>query len=84
MVSSEIQLKAFFERQNQLLQRERAAEIERTSLLLSSCSQKLLEKKGLALGGLGVVGINIGLGGKRWTESQNDKACAEGIMHDVA
>jgi hypothetical protein len=51
---------------------------------LSSCSQKLLEKKGLALGGLGVVGINIGLGGKRWTEFPNDKLHAKGTVHDAA
>lgn len=83
-MSSEIQLRAFLERQNQLLHRERAAEIERTSLLLSSCSQKLLEKRGLALGGLGVVGINIGLGGKRWIEFLIFKSCAENIVHGAA
>ncbi|KAF9515834.1 hypothetical protein BS47DRAFT_1371885 [Hydnum rufescens UP504] len=74
MLSSEIQLRAFLERQSQLLQRERTAEIERTSLLLSSCSPKLLEKKGLALGGLGVVGINIGLGGKSLIELERPSA----------
>ncbi|KAG8802805.1 hypothetical protein FRC16_008621 [Serendipita sp. 398] len=59
------QLEAFLERQKQLLAEERQAEIDQTSLLLSNCSPKLLEKKGLALLGLGVVNVNIGLGGKR-------------------
>ena len=64
MVTTE-QLEAFFDRQRQLLAQERQAEIDQTSLLLSNCSAKLLEKKGLALFGLGVVNVNIGLGGKR-------------------
>lgn len=48
-----------------LLDRERVAEIERSALLLTNCGPKLLEQKGLALNGLGVAGISIGLGGKR-------------------
>ncbi|KAI0924135.1 hypothetical protein AcW2_005101 [Taiwanofungus camphoratus] len=40
------------------------AEIERTSLLLSICGPKLLERRGLALGGLGIASANVGLGGK--------------------
>jgi DNA polymerase alpha-associated DNA helicase A len=61
---SETDLSAFISRQRELLAQERNAEVERTSLLLSNCSQKLLEQKGLALGGLGVASINVGLGGK--------------------
>jgi hypothetical protein len=63
--ASDADLIRFIARQRQLLTREREAEIERTSLLLSNCSHKLLEQKGLALGGLGVVSVEIGLGGKR-------------------
>lgn len=57
-------LQEFIARQRTLLQAERDAEVEKTGLLLSACSPKLLETKGLALGGLGVVGVNIGLGDK--------------------
>lgn len=58
------QLKAFIARQRLLLAEEREAEIIRSSLLLSNCGPKLLEQKGLLLGGLGIVSVNIGLGGK--------------------
>lgn len=64
MVTTEDQLNAFIARQRLLLLKEREAEISRSSLLLSNCGPKLLEQKGLSLGGLGVVSINIGLGGK--------------------
>lgn len=64
-MASGSELAAFLDRQTLLLKRERDAEIERTSLLLSSCGPKLLERKGLALGALGVASIRIGLGGKR-------------------
>ncbi|KAG8830770.1 hypothetical protein FRC17_004265 [Serendipita sp. 399] len=64
-MTSPAQLDAFLDRQRHLLARERQEEIDQTSLLLSNCSPKLLEKKGLALLGLGVVNVNIGLGGKR-------------------
>uniref|UniRef100_A0A8H7XU73 DNA helicase n=1 Tax=Psilocybe cubensis TaxID=181762 RepID=A0A8H7XU73_PSICU len=63
-MASESDLKAFISQQRVLLSKERDAEIERSSLLLSNCGPKLLEQKGLALGGLGIVGMNIGLGGK--------------------
>ena len=63
-MSTEEQLRAFIKRQRELLTRERDAEIERTSLLLSNCGPKLLEQKGLALNGVGVASVNIGLGGK--------------------
>lgn len=54
----------FIARQKALLTNEREEEVKRTSLLLSKCSQKTLEQNGLALGGLGVVSMNVGLGGK--------------------
>lgn len=63
-MATDDQLSAFIARQHQLLDRERNAEIERTSLLLSNCPPKLLEQKGLCLAGLGVSSIGIGLGGK--------------------
>lgn len=62
--STESSLRTFITRQHTLLSRERGAEIERTSLLLTNCAPKLLEQKGLALGNLGVVSAGIGLGGK--------------------
>ena len=63
-MTSEADLKAFIDRQRVLLAKERDAEIERSSLLLSNCGPKLLEQKGLAVLGLGIAGMNIGLGGK--------------------
>lgn len=63
-MASEGDIKAFINRHRDLLKKERNAEIERSALLLTNCGPKLLEQKGLALGSLGVVGINIGLGGK--------------------
>ncbi|KAG2073945.1 hypothetical protein BDR04DRAFT_1140997 [Suillus decipiens] len=56
--------KAFIDRHRELLSKEHSAKIERSALLFTICGPKLLEQKGLALGSLGVVGINIGLGGK--------------------
>ena len=41
----------FLTRQLHLLAAERQAEIDQTSLLASNCSPKLLEKRGLAIGG---------------------------------
>ena len=64
-MATESEVAAFLDRQITLLQHEREAEIEQTALLLSSCGPKLLERKGLALGALGVASIQIGLGGKR-------------------
>ncbi|KAG2007100.1 DNA helicase [Coprinopsis cinerea AmutBmut pab1-1] len=74
MSGQEDRLKAFITRQKQLLQSERDAEIERSSLLLSNCGPKLLEQKGLALNGLGVASINIGLGGKTLVELERPTA----------
>jgi DNA polymerase alpha-associated DNA helicase A len=59
------QLAAFIKRQRALLNRERNAEIEQSALLLTNCGPKLLEQKGLAILGLGIASINVGLGGKR-------------------
>lgn len=66
MDSALLNVQAFIARQRLLLEREREAEIERSSLLLSNCGPKLLEQKGLSLGGLGIVSVNIGLGGKTY------------------
>ena len=63
-MATNTQLSAFIARHRLLLSRERDAEVERSSLLLSNCGTKLLEQKGLSLGGLGIVSVNIGLGGK--------------------
>ena len=63
-MSSETQLAAFFARHRLLLAKERDEEISRSSLLLTNCAPKLLEQKGLAITGLGVVDAKIGLGGK--------------------
>ncbi|KAF7293044.1 AAA domain-containing protein [Mycena indigotica] len=71
---SKLRLTAFFARQRALLVKERGAEIERSSLLLTNCSAKLLEQKGLALLGLGIVNINIGLGGKTLVELERPSA----------
>lgn len=65
----EATLDAFIERHRSLLALEREAEVERTSLLLTNCAPKLLEQRGLALGGLGVVSAGIGLGGKTYVIS---------------
>ena len=65
MASDDSDLKLFTTRQLHLLSQEKEAEIERTSLLISKCSHKLFEQRGLALGGLGVASVAIGLGGKR-------------------
>ncbi|KAF8065235.1 P-loop containing nucleoside triphosphate hydrolase protein [Lyophyllum atratum] len=64
----------FIARQRLLLKKERDAEITRSSLLLSNCGPKLLEQKGLSLGGLGIVGVNIGLGGKTLVELERPTA----------
>ncbi len=63
-MSTDEQIKAFITRHHQLLDKEREAEIERTSLLLSNCPPKLLEQKGLCLASLSIGSVGIGLGGK--------------------
>jgi hypothetical protein len=66
------QLAIFIRRLQELLALERAAEEEQTRLLNSKCSHKLLEQKGLALGGLGVASVSLGLGGKRYVWKQDN------------
>ncbi|PCH37521.1 hypothetical protein WOLCODRAFT_92409 [Wolfiporia cocos MD-104 SS10] len=73
-MASENELRAFIARHRVLLDREREAEVERSSLLLSNCGPKLLEQKGLALGGLGIASVNIGLGGKTIVELERPAA----------
>ncbi|KAL0946071.1 hypothetical protein HGRIS_012344 [Hohenbuehelia grisea] len=73
-MTSEAEIQAFVSKHLQLLSKERDAEVERSSLLLSNCGPKLLEQKGLALNGLGVVGVNIGLGGKTLVELERPVA----------
>ncbi|KJA25231.1 hypothetical protein HYPSUDRAFT_64818 [Hypholoma sublateritium FD-334 SS-4] len=73
-MATEDDLRIFIDRQRALLAKERDAEIERSSLLLSNCGPKLLEQKGLSVGGLGVVGMNIGLGGKTLVELDRPSA----------
>ncbi|EIN14507.1 P-loop containing nucleoside triphosphate hydrolase protein [Punctularia strigosozonata HHB-11173 SS5] len=72
--SNDAELVAFIARQRELLARERQEEVNRSSLLLSNCSQKQLEHKGLAIGGLGVASLNIGLGGKTLVELERPTA----------
>ncbi|KAH9942064.1 P-loop containing nucleoside triphosphate hydrolase protein [Amylocystis lapponica] len=78
-MSTDEQLRAFISRHRLLLGKEREAEVERTSLLLSNCGPKVLEQKGLALGGLGVTNVNVGLGGKTHLTKlrPGDLACIE-------
>ena len=64
MAPTDKELSDFIDRHRHLLAQEREAEVERSSLLLSNCGPKLLEQKGLALIGLGVASIGVGLGGK--------------------
>ncbi|KAF9224765.1 P-loop containing nucleoside triphosphate hydrolase protein [Gyrodon lividus] len=72
--SNESTVKAFIARHRTLLALEREAEIERTSLLLTNCAPKLLEQRGLSLGGLGVVSAGVGLGGKTLVELERPAA----------
>ncbi|KAG8691523.1 hypothetical protein FRC11_002113 [Ceratobasidium sp. 423] len=65
MATTSNDLEQFLNQMRALCLKERMAEVEQSSLLLSACGPKLLEQKGLALLGLGVSNIQIGLGGKR-------------------
>ncbi|WWC61895.1 uncharacterized protein I303_104481 [Kwoniella dejecticola CBS 10117] len=67
-------LEAFISRHQYLLELERKAEEEQTRLLNSKCSPKLLEQRGLALGGLGCSNISVGLGGKSLIELNRPSA----------
>ncbi|KAG9226737.1 hypothetical protein CCMSSC00406_0008437 [Pleurotus cornucopiae] len=73
-MSSESDIHEFVDKYKALLLQERNEEIDRSSLLLSNCGPKLLELKGLALGGLSVVEMNIGLGGKTLVELERPLA----------
>ncbi|KAF9804446.1 hypothetical protein IEO21_09395 [Rhodonia placenta] len=73
-MTSEDEIRAFIAQHRILLAKERDAEVQRSSLLLSNCSPRLLEQKGLALLGLGVVGVNIGLGAKTLVELERPTA----------
>ncbi|KAJ7481461.1 P-loop containing nucleoside triphosphate hydrolase protein [Mycena latifolia] len=65
-MSTEAHLSSFFQRQRHLLAQERAAEVDRSSLLLSNCAPKLLEQKGLSLGGpLSTYNRNLTFEGER-------------------
>lgn len=72
LVPSREQLDVFIARLQLLLDRERGAEEEQTRLLNSKCSHKLLEQRGLAIGGVGVAAVSMGLGGKRWVHPAGD------------
>ncbi|KAF8270589.1 P-loop containing nucleoside triphosphate hydrolase protein [Lactarius quietus] len=65
---------SFIDKHLDLLSRERDAEIGRTSLVVSKCGPKLLEQKGLALNGLGVANIGVGLGNKTLVELERPSA----------
>ncbi|TBU35975.1 P-loop containing nucleoside triphosphate hydrolase protein [Dichomitus squalens] len=73
-MATDEQSKAFIARHRELLNKEREAEIERTSLLLSNCPPKVLEQKGLCLAGLGIASVGIGLGGKTLVELERPAA----------
>lgn len=57
-------LTLYFNRLSHLLSLESSADQARTSLLASNCSWDVLAQRGLALNGLSVAGISLGLGGK--------------------
>lgn len=65
-MATQTDIRAFIDRQRILLSKEREAEVEKSSLLLSNCGPKLLEQKGHSLNGLGIASVNIGLGGKTY------------------
>ncbi|KAJ3536793.1 hypothetical protein NM688_g6788 [Phlebia brevispora] len=73
-LSTDEQIRAFIDKHRVLLAKEREADIERTSLLLTKCPPSLLEQKGLALGGLGVSNVTVGLGGKTLVELERSTA----------
>ena len=70
-MASTVELQDFINRQRILLAKEREAEIDRSSLLLSNCGPKILEQKGLSLGNLGVVSMHVGLGGITYALNQS-------------
>lgn len=64
ITGNEKRLSDFFDLQLYLLKQERDAEIEQNSLLLTNCSRKLLEQRGLAVLSLSVNNTTIGIGGR--------------------
>ncbi|KAI5118949.1 hypothetical protein M0805_006295 [Coniferiporia weirii] len=67
----------FFDRHLSLLELEKNAEIEQNTLLLSNCSPKLLEQRGLALLNLSVINIQVGMGGRNLIELGRPPALGE-------
>ena len=67
-------LQQWFKAQSTLLAEERKEEQAQSKLLLSKTSPKLLEKHGLALLGLGVASIRIGVGAKLLVELERPSA----------
>jgi DNA polymerase alpha-associated DNA helicase A len=61
--SSEL-LSRWLQRHADLLIEERNVEKDEARMLLSKCSPKQLERNGLAILGLGVLNVSVGLGGK--------------------
>ncbi len=64
----------WFQAQSRLLADERKEEQDQSKLLLSKTAPKLLEKHGLALLGLGVASIRIGVGAKLLVELERPSA----------
>ncbi|PWZ03122.1 P-loop containing nucleoside triphosphate hydrolase protein [Testicularia cyperi] len=67
-------LKQWLQRQLQLLEQEREEELSQSRLLLSKTAPKVLERNGLALLGLGVASVRIGLGAKLLVELERPSA----------
>lgn len=65
---------AWLQRHIDLLAAEREEEHAQSRLLLSRSAPKLLEREGLALLGLGVVGVRIGLGAQTLVELERPAA----------
>lgn len=57
-------IEKWLQRHADLLVAERQIEQEESRLLLSKCPPKQLERNGLAILGLGVLNVAVGLGGK--------------------
>ncbi|SPO22566.1 related to HCS1 - DNA helicase A [Ustilago trichophora] len=64
----------WFQAQSRLLAEERKEEQAQSKLLLSKTAPKILEKHGLALLGLGVASIRIGVGAKLLVELERPSA----------
>ncbi|SPO21756.1 related to HCS1 - DNA helicase A [Ustilago trichophora] len=73
-VPSQELLLRWFQAQSRLLAEERKEEQAQSKLLLSKTAPKILEKHGLALLGLGVASIRIGVGAKLLVELERPSA----------